>query len=171
MSVKERVTEFIKYKKLSVRKFESLCGLSFGYINNMRVSIQPGKITNIARQFPELNTGWLLTGEGEMLKTLKEEPIPGLAREPGECYESKPNTVEEKNKIITILWQKLEEKDKMIADLLAQLKEKEKEPCQACAQKDKEIENLKQLALKQVEEWGMVCRGQVGIGKKKKNAG
>lgn len=45
-----------------------MCGLSTGYVGNMRVSIQPDKINNIAHIFPELNTGWLLTGEGEMLK-------------------------------------------------------------------------------------------------------
>ncbi len=44
------------------------CNLS-GYVNNIRVSIQPDKITSIALHFPELNTGWLLTGEGEMLKS------------------------------------------------------------------------------------------------------
>ena len=35
----------------------------------MRKSIQPDKIKSIAIEFPELNTEWLLTGEGEMLKT------------------------------------------------------------------------------------------------------
>lgn len=56
---------------MSIRKFELTCGLSLGYINNIRVSIQPDKVTRIADNFPDLSTGWLLTGEGEMLK--KEE--------------------------------------------------------------------------------------------------
>lgn len=68
MTVKERLKEYIKHTGISVRKFESLSGLSFGYVNNMRVSIQPDKVLNIATAFPDLNTGWLLTGEGEMLK-------------------------------------------------------------------------------------------------------
>lgn len=68
MAVKERIIEFIKFKNISVRKFESLCGLSYSYINNMRVSIQPDKIQNIAKQFPELNITWLLTGSGDMVK-------------------------------------------------------------------------------------------------------
>lgn len=68
MTVKERLKQFITYKGISVRSFERDCGLSYGYVNNMRVSIQPDKITSIASQFPELNTGWLLTGEGEMLR-------------------------------------------------------------------------------------------------------
>lgn len=70
MSVKERIGLFIKYKNISVRKFELTCGLSLGYINNMRVSMQPDKVTRIASNYPELNTGWLMTGEGEMLKEI-----------------------------------------------------------------------------------------------------
>lgn len=74
MTVKERIKAFIKFKEVSVRSFENKCGLSYGYINNMRVSIQPDKVTSIAAQYPDLNTGWLLTGEGEMVKS-EEKPI------------------------------------------------------------------------------------------------
>lgn len=72
-TVKERLKGFIEYKGISVRSFESTCGLSYGYVGNMRQSIQPDKVKNIAHHFPELNTGWLLTGEGEMLKTEPEK--------------------------------------------------------------------------------------------------
>ena len=41
MSVKERLKEFINYKGISVRSFEAKCGFSYGYIANMRVSMQP----------------------------------------------------------------------------------------------------------------------------------
>lgn len=34
----------------------------------MRVSIQPDKLKSIAINFPRLDIGWLLTGEGSMLK-------------------------------------------------------------------------------------------------------
>lgn len=34
----------------------------------MRVSIQPDKLKSIAINFPKLDIGWLLTGEGSMLK-------------------------------------------------------------------------------------------------------
>ena len=68
MSVKERLIQFIKYEGIPVRRFEARTGLSFGYVNAIRVSIQPDKVSSIAREFPNLNTGWLLTGEGEMLK-------------------------------------------------------------------------------------------------------
>lgn len=70
MSVKERIKKFVLYKNLSMRKFESVCGLSNGYVNNIKSSIQPDKMESISLQFPDLNTGWLMTGEGEMLKSL-----------------------------------------------------------------------------------------------------
>ena len=68
MTVKKDLNHLLIIK-ISVRSFERQCNLSYGYVNNIRVSIQPDKITSIALHFPELNTGWLLTGEGEMLKS------------------------------------------------------------------------------------------------------
>lgn len=69
MSVKQRLVEFAKFKERSVRQFEMNCGLTVGYINAIRVSVQPDKVNSIALHYPDLNTGWLLTGEGEMLKS------------------------------------------------------------------------------------------------------
>ena len=68
MTVKQRLVEFAKTKEKSVRAFEIKTGLTVGYVNAIRVSIQPDKIQRIASCYPDLNTGWLLTGEGEMLK-------------------------------------------------------------------------------------------------------
>ena len=67
-----RIKEFIDSKGLSVRKFEEAVGFSNGafatqYKNNK--SIGSDKIENILCSFPELNTEWLLTGNGEMLKS------------------------------------------------------------------------------------------------------
>ena len=71
-SVKDRLLRYIEYKNISVNKFEKTCGLSTGYVGNMRKSIQPEKAMNIAHNFPDLNIGWLLSGEGEMLKDNNE---------------------------------------------------------------------------------------------------
>jgi phage repressor protein C with HTH and peptisase S24 domain len=67
-TVKDRLLRFIEYKRLSKNRFERICGLSARYVSNISVSIQPDKVLKISEKFPELNTGWLLTGEGEMLK-------------------------------------------------------------------------------------------------------
>lgn len=68
-TVKERLISFIKYLQIGQGKFESQCGLSNGYVNNIRRSVTPEKLQQISLRFPELNTGWLMTGEGEMLRT------------------------------------------------------------------------------------------------------
>lgn len=70
-TVKERLISFIKYSGMNKHSFEKACGFSTGFIANMRVSLQPTKVMSIANIFPDLNTGWLLTGEGEMLKQLE----------------------------------------------------------------------------------------------------
>lgn len=59
---------FIKSLGIGQGAFEKAVGLSNGYVNNIRKSIQPDKIQKIALCYPTLNTGWLLTGDGEMLK-------------------------------------------------------------------------------------------------------
>ena len=72
-SVKERLILYIKYLGIGQRKFEIKCGLANGYINNIRQSITPEKLQKISLHNPELNTGWLMTGEGDMLKSPIQE--------------------------------------------------------------------------------------------------
>lgn len=74
-SVKQRLIQFIKYKGISQRKFENIIGVSNGFINNISKSIGAEKLYRIASAFPELNTIWLLTGDGEMLNTEKQEGL------------------------------------------------------------------------------------------------
>lgn len=68
MAVKERLREFIKYKRISEREFCRQIGVSTSYVNSIRTSIQPDKMKSIGEVFPELDPMWLITGEGEMLK-------------------------------------------------------------------------------------------------------
>lgn len=68
-TIKERLILFIRHLNIGQGKFETRCGLANGYVNNIRRSITPEKLQQIARQYPELNAGWLMTGEGEMLKS------------------------------------------------------------------------------------------------------
>lgn len=72
-SVKERLITFIGSLGIGQAKFEKQCGLANGYVNNIRRSVTPEKLQKIAQEYPELNTSWLLTGEGEMLKTSTEQ--------------------------------------------------------------------------------------------------
>lgn len=70
-TVKGRLIQYIKYKGISQRKFENVIEVSNGFINNISKSIGADKLNRISIQYPELNTSWLLTGQGEMIR--KEE--------------------------------------------------------------------------------------------------
>ena len=63
MTVKERVKEYISFKKISEREFCRAINVAGTYVNSIRVSIQPDKLQRIALHFPDLNTEWLLTGD------------------------------------------------------------------------------------------------------------
>lgn len=67
-TVKERLIEFLKFKGVTKSEFGKRIGVSNAYVTSIRKSIQPDKIQAIALNYPDLNTSWLLTGEGEMLK-------------------------------------------------------------------------------------------------------
>lgn len=68
ISVKERLKLFLKKEGIKDVDFCRIIGVSTGFISGMRVSIQPDKLKSIAINFPGLDIGWLLTGEGSMLK-------------------------------------------------------------------------------------------------------
>lgn len=69
-SVKERLIRYLAYKKLGQARFEKSIGVSNGFVNNIRSSIQPERLQKIAQLYPELNIAWLMVGElgGKMLK-------------------------------------------------------------------------------------------------------
>lgn len=75
MSVKERLIEFLSHEGIGQKRFAESIGMSSGYVNAIRKSIQPDTIHKIAMQYPSLNTGWLLTGEGEMLRDNSTEEV------------------------------------------------------------------------------------------------
>lgn len=78
VSVKQRLIQFIKYKGIGQGKFEKTVGLSNGYINQLRHSPSPQKIQMIIGTYPDLNQSWLLTGEGEMLNSVKIDSEPQI---------------------------------------------------------------------------------------------
>lgn len=72
-TIKDRIILFIRQTGISQGRFERICGLSNGYVNNIRKSISPEKLEQISQSFPQLNKGWLMTGEGEMLTNNHEK--------------------------------------------------------------------------------------------------
>lgn len=67
MDLNGRINEFVRFKGLSVAEFERICGLSNGYVRKVKDSLGKRGLSDILRNFPDLNRVWLLTGEGEML--------------------------------------------------------------------------------------------------------
>lgn len=65
-TIQQRLREFIKSEGLTVRKFEAKCGVSNGYVNNMRDSMGAKKLESVLNAFPDLSRDWLLYGKGEM---------------------------------------------------------------------------------------------------------
>lgn len=75
-SVKERLVEFIKYKRISQRKFQETAMISNGFVSNIKKSIASDTIMKISKAYPELNIDWLLEGEGEMIKNVSDNEEP-----------------------------------------------------------------------------------------------
>ena len=73
-TVKERLIEFLKFKRIGQVRFAESVGLSRGFVSNISKSIQPGTLERISKQYPDLNKGWLLTGEGKMILTEDDTP-------------------------------------------------------------------------------------------------
>ncbi len=73
-TVKERIVAFVKAEQVTAREFERRCGLSNGYVNNLKASPSSAVLQKILYAFPDLSQSWLLTGEGPMLS-----PVPADA--------------------------------------------------------------------------------------------
>lgn len=72
-AVKKRLIEYLNYKDIGQNKFALSCGLSSGFVSNITVSIKLSTLLRISKHYPDLNTTWILTGEGEMILKDDEE--------------------------------------------------------------------------------------------------
>lgn len=77
-----RLKQFIEYKGISNNKFAEEVGISSAQMSHMMNGINFGvdKLLIILSNYTELNSQWLMTGEGEMLKkkekfTKKDNPV------------------------------------------------------------------------------------------------
>lgn len=68
-TLKDRLITFIAYKGYNNFQFEKICNFGNGTINNSRGNFSQKKLDIIIKTFPELSLNWLITGEGEMLRT------------------------------------------------------------------------------------------------------
>lgn len=76
MTIKERIETFIESRGIKRSVFEKSCGFSNGYTRNLKENPSATKIEDILNAYPELNRVWLLSGDGDMLKSASSEPDP-----------------------------------------------------------------------------------------------
>lgn len=75
--VLERIKEYIDYKGITIAAFERSIGMSnasFGKSLKNKGAIGSDKIENILSTYDDLSPDWLLTGKGNMLKGVVEQP-------------------------------------------------------------------------------------------------
>lgn len=151
--VLENIKKFIDSKGISIAAFEKSIGMSN---NSFRKSLNSGgnlgsdKLENILRIYSEINPTWLMTGDGNMLKTQNDQnkncnlncnpncnpspnleenpPFPTIAAEPNMPHGNAPNLsiykggeIEEKQP------RRDESSDGLIKHLVEQLNEKSEE--------------------------------------------
>jgi len=77
-----RLKQFIDYKEISNNKFAEKIGVSSAQMSHMINGSKFGidKLLTIISTFPEINSQWLLTGEGKMLKA--ESKLEGVVEKP-----------------------------------------------------------------------------------------
>lgn len=66
-TIKDRLGFFLNSQGIKVSTFEKTCGLSNGYLRQLRKSPTADKVEIMLSAFPQLSRTWLLTGEGDML--------------------------------------------------------------------------------------------------------
>lgn len=119
-----RIKQYIDSKGLTISSFEREVGMSNGSFasqlkNNKTIGVD--KLENILNIFPDINTEWLLTGNGPMLKE-NEKTSTG---EPDEPYVNKSSKDELYERIIAEQKERIRDLQRTIEDLRAQLDIKE----------------------------------------------
>lgn len=101
MTTKDRLLKYIAHTGLATSRFESLCGLSNGYVRNLKSQIGEDKLSNILNAFPELSKIWLLTGEGSMLVDISANNLVNTSNTSPPAVSSSP--IEEETKRVPLI--------------------------------------------------------------------
>lgn len=111
-----RLSQYIEFKKLSIRSFEAKINASDGMIRRAiknNTDIQSKWLTVIADNFHDINIEWLVTGRGEMLKTEieKSSVITKIVYQSdprdAEILAANKETIETQRELITTLKQRI----------------------------------------------------------------
>ncbi|MDO4729300.1 MAG: hypothetical protein Q4B43_09920 [Bacteroidota bacterium] len=70
-NIKERILYFLDYKGITKSKFFEKIGMTYGNFTgkSKETPLNSDAVSNILLELPDLNSEWLLTGKGEMIKS------------------------------------------------------------------------------------------------------
>ena len=74
MQIIDRLFMFFRENHLSNYKVEQTCGLSNGYLRNLRKAPSVEILEKIFSAYPELNREWVMSGTGDMLRSSAVDP-------------------------------------------------------------------------------------------------
>lgn len=72
--IKQRILEHIEYEGISKRSFYLKTGIANGVLDK-KTGLTEDNIERYISTYPQINTEWLLTGQGDMFKILKESVV------------------------------------------------------------------------------------------------
>ena len=103
MQIKDRLFLYFQEKNLSNYKVEQACGLSNGYLRNLRKAPSIEIIDKILSKYTDLNREWLLYGEGSMLKTIVNDPAQTQCRDNAETMPTTPTAQNEQRRTLPLI--------------------------------------------------------------------
>ena len=71
--IRVRLKEFLKQINISEGAFEGKCGLSTGYVSGIKTGIGSTTMAKIRKAYSNLNTDWLISGDGKMFNKQQKE--------------------------------------------------------------------------------------------------
>lgn len=75
----ERIRQILDYKSISERQFCKEVGIANGFLSKVK-DIGTAKVNKILYTYADINPLWLLTGEGNMLKSIEPVDITDISR-------------------------------------------------------------------------------------------
>ncbi|HMR84075.1 MAG TPA: S24 family peptidase [Niabella sp.] len=90
-NIKKRIIQHLENVGISKRKFYIKTGIANGVLDKA-TGLTEDNIEKYISKFPEINTDWLLTGNGDMYKPTENEPMEGIVKAPqGRLKRRTPN--------------------------------------------------------------------------------
>lgn len=113
-----RLGSFIKFKNLSIRKFEGTVGMTYGALSRAiqkDTDIQSEWLEAIIENNPDLNPDWLLTGSGDMIRSSVYQITGSNSQPDGSHFQELLKAKEDE---IEVLKQLVEAKQQLIDQML-----------------------------------------------------